>query len=851
MACVGMKNLSLPNSLEVIGDAAFSGCNQLGQITLPEGLKRIGPRAFEGCSCLKKVSIPGGVSSAGEAAFAYCTQMESAIIGEGVSKVGSEMFSGCELLNSVSLPSTLTEISSGMFSMCTGLESIVLPEKIAVIGSDAFHWCSNLKSINIPEGVTMFGINAFANCSRLEEITIPKSVSVIHSGAFQNCYELNKVISHLENPFRLDESAFWNWNEEAQTSLFSTAVLYVPRGTKTIYETATGWKEFSQIVEMKMPWQKDVQTLTLEEMPMLTYGDEPYQLPTQTEQGLPLRWGIISDKSVVHFNDFEDWLLVIDGAGTAWLTAWQEGSDEYEPFCQEYTLTVDKAQLTVSAKDCTKLFGEENPELEILYDGFVYGEDESVLEVRPTVYTTATKDSPAGEYPIIVSGAESDNYGFRYINGTLTVSDNLALSNFLSINDIESRAGKQVELPVSLTNDEQVVGVSFTLQLPDGVSVATDEDGEPICTLNAERMGNKQFSMTTMQQADGSWGFRIAAASECASISGTEGNFMTIALHIEAGMEDGQYELRLKENMLSVRKDGDEVYSVPTYDATATLTLNSIIMGDVNDDEEVDLSDAIMVTYYSLNVRPTSFIERAADMNGDGSIDLSDAIMITYISLGTHSSSQHLPMHVSQVVGHEEESDELMYVEPVSMQAGQEIPLEISYTIPEDMKAFVGFMFFVDLPEGVSLVEDVDNPGYPWYDDTVGAIAKMNITTTADNGFAATPQSTNATISGNEGVLMRLKLRCDDSLLAGTTLEGSIRKPSFNLRDEGYNVTKVVLPDMPFTITIGQPTAIQDVEAQDLPSRYYDLQGRKLDDAQRGVNIIRMNDGSTRKVVMK
>ena len=58
------------------------------------------------------------------------------------------------------------------------------------------------------------------------------------------------------------------------------------------------------------------------------------------------------------------------------------------------------------------------------------------------------------------------------------------------------------------------------------------------------------------------------------------------------------------------------------------------IMGDVNGDGEVDLSDAIMVTYYSLHQVPAKFIEAAADMNGDREIDLSDAIIIIYKSLG-------------------------------------------------------------------------------------------------------------------------------------------------------------------------------------------------------------------------
>ncbi len=61
---------------------------------------------------------------------------------------------------------------------------------------------------------------------------------------------------------------------------------------------------------------------------------------------------------------------------------------------------------------------------------------------------------------------------------------------------------------------------------------------------------------------------------------------------------------------------------------------DDFLMGDVNSDGKVDLSDAIMVTYYSLHQVPSKFNEAAADLNGDTEIDLSDAIIIIYMSLG-------------------------------------------------------------------------------------------------------------------------------------------------------------------------------------------------------------------------
>ena len=124
-----------------------------------------------------------------------------------------------------------------------------------------------------------------------------------------------------------------------------------------------------------------------------------------------------------------------------------------------------------------------------------------------------------------------------------------------------------------------------------------------------------------------------------------------------AVMRDGDYAWDLLPNRdgFVLRKPGSEYSCINQYGGTGgplkfwhdkkSLTDNGstfrvieapeiILAGDVNGDGEVDLSDAIMVTYYSLHEVPSNFNEAAADMNGDGEIDLSDAIIIIYKSLG-------------------------------------------------------------------------------------------------------------------------------------------------------------------------------------------------------------------------
>ena len=87
-------------------------------------------------------------------------------------------------------------------------------------------------------------------------------------------------------------------------------------------------------------------------------------------------------------------------------------------------LTVNKATLTVTANNQTKVYGAALPSpLTVTYTGFVNGDSSSSLTTQPTVVTTALATSPAGGYPgaITASGAADPNYTITYAAGTLTV----------------------------------------------------------------------------------------------------------------------------------------------------------------------------------------------------------------------------------------------------------------------------------------------------------------------------------------------------------------------------------------------------------------------------------------------
>jgi hypothetical protein len=89
---------------------------------------------------------------------------------------------------------------------------------------------------------------------------------------------------------------------------------------------------------------------------------------------------------------------------------------------QTGTMSVGKANLTVTADNKSMPLGGPVPALTVSYTGFVNGDNSSNLGSLPTATTTATAASPAGAYPITPSGGTASNYTFSYVNGTLAVA---------------------------------------------------------------------------------------------------------------------------------------------------------------------------------------------------------------------------------------------------------------------------------------------------------------------------------------------------------------------------------------------------------------------------------------------
>lgn len=233
--CTNMRSeLTLP-ALVKIGEAAFSGVS-VWNVTTSSDLELIGDKAFLGCENIIYFNSFVGEDKA----FLYLDDLPK------LKSIGANAFNGCKTIASIQIGSNIEEIGVGAFSNqtslvevkfgngteagkivlgdmaftgCTNLERIQLPESIGVIGNGAFKDCIKLLRVEFTEGLRTIGNNAFEGCYRLEGektyesekydakgellpdpnafLTIPSTVTSIGDGAFKNCYEADVIVDEV------------------------------------------------------------------------------------------------------------------------------------------------------------------------------------------------------------------------------------------------------------------------------------------------------------------------------------------------------------------------------------------------------------------------------------------------------------------------------------------------------------------------------------------------------------------------------------------------------------------------------------------------------------------------------
>ncbi|MBQ1260752.1 MAG: leucine-rich repeat domain-containing protein [Clostridia bacterium] len=170
--------------------------------------------AFFGCSALENITLPEGLTSIGEAAFAGCAALKTVVMSEGVLDVGESAFENCTSLESVTLADSIINIHNNAFSNCSSLKTLYLPTSLEYIGANAFYECRALHNqVVIPEGVRQIGNYAFAYAGRDHFLNFSIKFTVTEGwkntyGGYSISSSLLSDVSQATNRFTSPDTCF-------------------------------------------------------------------------------------------------------------------------------------------------------------------------------------------------------------------------------------------------------------------------------------------------------------------------------------------------------------------------------------------------------------------------------------------------------------------------------------------------------------------------------------------------------------------------------------------------------------------------------------------------------------------
>ena len=291
-----LTSINMGNSVETIGEYAFYGCINTGltdEITLPETLTTIGQYAFYNCY-YPSFYWPSNITSIGTYAFYYCKHLSTAIINDAITEIPASTFQGCIGLTTLTIGTGVKTIGNSAFSGCVGLTNITLNATLTTVPTGSSYYafkncnCTNVCTLTIGTGVTSIPNYTFSgllnvgtinfNATNCENLTSALNLSVPEDGCNLSIGDnVTRIPANLLQYKKLSHimigSSVAEIGNNSLTTISSTADIiskpstpptiyantfptgtktypvYVPAGSKSSYQAATYWKDFTNFKE--------------------------------------------------------------------------------------------------------------------------------------------------------------------------------------------------------------------------------------------------------------------------------------------------------------------------------------------------------------------------------------------------------------------------------------------------------------------------------------------------------------------------------------------------------------------------------------------------------------------------
>ena len=187
--CEDLENIKMENSNLEIGSYAFYDSGDNMAVSFNDCKLELGSKSFQSCDMIT-LTISGSDTVIGENAFSYCDDLTDVVIGENKTEIKKYAFYDCKSLANVSIAADSKDddieinIKNNAFQTC-GVQKVVIGRGKIKLGNNTFSYCENLESVEIKGSSLKVGKYVFYDC--------PAELSISYNGSNYNKESIEKV----------------------------------------------------------------------------------------------------------------------------------------------------------------------------------------------------------------------------------------------------------------------------------------------------------------------------------------------------------------------------------------------------------------------------------------------------------------------------------------------------------------------------------------------------------------------------------------------------------------------------------------------------------------------------------